>query len=104
MHAGENDAEYFILAHILEKILAGFFYNETTHLQSLSLIYQSIYFMNDEVLVWSGIRTVSVCSFSNGENSGQTCMKKFGDLQVICKPSFQVGLAKYSFCQKKRAV
>lgn len=58
MHAEENDAEYFTLAQILEKMLACFFYNETTHLQSLSLIYQSIYFMNDEVLIRSGIRTL----------------------------------------------
>lgn len=42
----------------------------------------------------------TVCSFSNGEKNEQICMKKFGDLQIICKV-FQAGLAKYSFCQKK---
>lgn len=60
--------------------------------------------MNDEILIWSGIMTLSllVCSFSNGEKDEQTCMKKSGDLQIICKLSFQAGLAKHSFCQKKK--
>lgn len=107
MHAGENDAEYFILALILEKkrcLLVSFIMKPLICNVSHWSISQFISWMMRSFygpVSWLSLHFI-VCSFSNEEKDEHTCMKKFGDLRIICKPLFQAGLAEHSFCKKKR--
>lgn len=103
MHAGENDAEYFILAHTLEKkrcLLVSFIMKLL--ICKLSLIYQFISWMMRSLYGLESGLCFTVCSFSKGEKNEQTCMKKSEDLQIICKASFQAGLANTHSVKKKK--